>query len=223
MKGLSNANDISGQKFNMLTAVEYVGRRNKGNHPYWLCRCECGNEKVVSLPNLKSGAVKSCGCLPRIKNSARMKEQNKTHGKSKTRLYNIYHQMKTRCYNPAHPFFYRYGGRGISICNEWQEFEVFYAWAINNGYEDGLTIDRINNDGVYSPDNCRWVKMVDQTRNRGTNHHVTVGGETHCLSEWAEINDISYNTIMSRLRYGWDEERAVTVQPLIKHERKNVS
>lgn len=220
---MSNANDISGQKFNMLTAVEYVGRRGKGNHPYWLCRCECGNEKVVSLPNLKSGSVKSCGCLPRRMNSERMKIRNRTHGLSDTRLYRIYSEMLTRCNNENHVFYYRYGGRGIKVCEEWSEFKQFYDWAISSGYSDNMTIDRVDNNKGYSPDNCRWITQKSQTRNRSTNHTVTVNGETHCLSEWAEINDISYNTILSRLRYGWDEERAVTVQPLIKHERKNVS
>lgn len=213
--------DLMGQTFNMLTVTAYAGRRSKENKPYWVCRCECGNEKIVSSANLKSGAVKSCGCLPKNMNRERMKVQNRTHGKSKTRLYRIYSQMRTRCYNQAHVFFHRYGGRGITICDEWQDFAVFYEWAVNNGYKDGLTIDRINNDGNYEPNNCRWVDTKKQQRNRCTNHNVTINGETHCLSEWAEINGLSYATVLGRLYHGWDDVRAVTTQPLIKRERKN--
>ena len=212
--------NLAGKRFNMLTAVEYVGKRGKWNRDYWLCVCDCGNKKVVESRNLMHGAVKSCGCLHKKICGPRMSARNRTHGKSDTRLYRIYRNMIQRCKNKNHAFYPRYGGRGIAICDEWKDFLAFESWALANGYADGLTIDRIDNDGAYEPSNCRWVPIGEQQRNRSSNHYVTIDGETHCLAEWAEINGLSYATVEGRLHHGWDDVSAVTTQPLIKRERK---
>lgn len=148
--------ELTGQRFSYLTVVEPRGTKN--GHTMWLCRCDCGNEKVISAKHLMSGNIKSCGCM-HFKACL-------THGKTETRLYHIWCTMKNRCKNPSSPKWYRYGGRGIKVCEEWQRFEPFYKWAIEHGYSDELSIDRINNDGNYEPNNCRWATAKEQANNK---------------------------------------------------------
>lgn len=136
-----------------------------------------------------------------------------THRKSRTRMYNIWKAVKRRCYNKNVNEYVNYGGRGIKMCDKWRnEFMSFYDWSMNNGYTDNSTIDRINNNGNYEPNNCRWVDRTYQSRNRRNNIEFTYNGETHCLSEWCEILCLNYSTIKSRLRYGWSIERALELK-----------
>ena len=126
-----------------------------------------------------------------------------SHGKRNTKLYRVWCGMKRRCYQPQDKRYNRYGGRGITVCQAWREdFQLFYEWAINNGYCEGLTIDRINNDAEYSPENCRWVTRAEQNRNYSRNHYITYRGETKCLSDWAEEFGISRATVLNRLKAG---------------------
>ncbi|MDL2273456.1 hypothetical protein LJC34_02775 [Oscillospiraceae bacterium OttesenSCG-928-G22] len=133
------------------------------------------------------------------------------HGQKGTRLYNIWKEIKKRTSNANNPAFDYYGGRGIAMCPDWEhDFKTFYEWALSNGYSEHLTIDREDNNGDYSPENCRWVTMKVQANNRRNNRVLSYHDETHTLAEWAEITGINYNTLKHRLRLGWPPERALT-------------
>lgn len=158
--------DLTGQRFGRLTVLERA--ENKGAYVCWKCRCDCGIEKIIAGYCLKSGKTQSCGCL-QIERTA---EAHTTHGKYHTRLHGIWTDMKARCNNPNRKAYKDYGGRGITVCEEWHNsFETFYEWAMANGYSDDLTIDRIDNDKGYSPDNCRWATMADQNKNKRAGGH----------------------------------------------------
>lgn len=159
--------NIAGQKFGRLTAIEladpYVSKSGM-QRTRWRCVCDCGAEACVQSRFLMSGATQSCGCLQAEVNSS----AHTTHGGSNSRLYNIWCGMKDRCSNPNNNRYDRYGGRGIIVCEEWRgSFESFSRWAFANGYNDSLSIDRVNNDGNYEPKNCRWATAKEQANNRG--------------------------------------------------------
>ena len=158
-------NDIKvGDKFNRLTVIEEMQKRKQRCKVY-KCLCDCGNETpvYVTSTNLRKGYSKSCGCY----HKERAREANKTHGKSHTKLYYVWQDMRKRCNNPKHHAYKDYGGRGITVCDEWNnDYVPFHEWAMNNGYKAGLSIDRVNNDKGYSPDNCRWVTMSVQCCNQ---------------------------------------------------------
>lgn len=144
------------------------------------------------------------------------------HGKRKTRIYSIWTDMKTRCNNPNRPKYARYGGRGIKLCDEWNnDFQAFYDWAMDNGYSDTLTIDRIDNNGNYCPENCRWITMAEQAANKSTIHYITHNGETLSMAEWARQTGIPRQVLKDRIcRYGWEPDRALKV-PVRKHKIYN--
>lgn len=148
--------NLVGKTFGRLTVISE--HHSDGKHLYWLCQCSCGKETVISGDSLKQGFTKSCGCL----NSELTSQRNTIHGKSKERLYCIWRNMKYRCFNSHAVNFHSYGERGITVCDEWKnDFQVFYDWAMSNGYQDDLTIDRINNDGNYEPSNCQWITLSE--------------------------------------------------------------
>ncbi len=135
------------------------------------------------------------------------------HGQYKTRLYRIWKDMKTRCYNPSYNAYSNYGGRGINVCEDWKfSFVAFYKWAMANGYSEELTLDRKNNNGDYSPSNCRWVNIKTQANNRRTNHLIEYNGEIHTIAIWADLLGLKKNTLTARLSRGWSIERALTTK-----------
>lgn len=197
---ISKKINMIGLKFGQLLVISELPGRDKNGQIIYHCRCDCGKFHNVTGKLLRQGKVKSCGCLHSTLNNL-----------SKHRLYSIIHGIKTRCYNKNHHEFYNYGGRGIKICDEWlDDFMNFYNWAMENGYQDDLTIDRIDNNKGYSPDNCRFVDKKVQQQNRRSNRYYTVNGETHCLKEWCEILSLNYQTIYRRVtKYCWPIEVAL--------------
>lgn len=197
--------DITGQKFGRLTALYKLHNCHK-DHTYWLCICECGNLTEVNSGNLRNNHTRSCGCLN--------KDTITKHGKFKTRLYRIWRGMKDRCHYKTCKAYTNYGARGIIVCDEWKDdFETFYNWAMDNNYRDDLTIDRIDYNKNYTPDNCRWVDRKTQNRNMRNNRNYTIDGETKCLAEWCEIMNLNYDKVYSRIMYyNWSIERALELE-----------
>lgn len=193
--------DLTGQKFGRLTVLYKLHNYHK-KEIYWLCICDCGNITETRGSTLRNESAKSCGCY--------MKEIVTKHGKSNTRLHKTWSMIKDRCYNKHNNRYPIYGGRGIVVCDEWKhDFEAFHDWAIENDYRDDLTIDRIDVNGNYEPNNCRWATPKQQARNTTRNRNITYNGETYCISEWADILGINANTIRSRLNYGWPIEKCL--------------
>lgn len=193
--------DITGNRYNRLKVLERI----EGVQPAtWKCKCDCGNITIVRGTNLKTGAVKSCGCLKH--------EEHNTHHLSNTKIYGIWNAMRNRCYYKKGKAYKNYGGRGITVCDEWKNsFETFYKWAMENGYKDGLSIERMDNNCGYSPDNCKWINKGEQAQNRRRNYSVTINGVTKNLTEWCKEYNIDYGLVHNRChKLHWDFEKALT-------------
>lgn len=199
--------DLTGQRFGRLVAIEKTRVDNK---TAWVCKCDCGNLKIVKTGNLRCNATKSCGCL--AKDTMRMIQNQynakRTHGMSGTRLYKIWKDIIRRTTNPNRRNYAWYGGRGITVCSEWRDsFVAFQKWATENGYDDTLSIDRIDPDGNYCPQNCRWATKKGQANNKRNNRFYTYKGETKTVAEWADATGIPYMVLIYRLNQNWDESR----------------
>ncbi|MBT2759918.1 hypothetical protein [Paenibacillus sp. ISL-20] len=185
--------DMTGLRFGRLVAKERKSVRvNNKTRSYWLCRCDCGNEKLILRDNLMKGATKSCGCIVATKK-----------GISSNRIMKILDGMKRRCYNNSDKSYDTYGARGIKICDEWLNNDfAFYNWSLENGYNEGLTIDRIDPNGNYEPENCRWATMKEQNNNRRNNVNITIGKTTRTMTQWSEMTGISIWKIHKRYHDG---------------------
>ena len=212
--------DITGNRYGRLTVENTFYNKEKGKS-YCTCKCDCGKTTVTRKDRLLSGRVKSCGCLHSEISSAIAKEHAEkyfskdghvTHGNSNTRLHRIWTGMKTRCYNSNSTKYKLYGGRGIMVCDEWKDdFQAFHDWSIANGYREGLSIDRIDVNGDYCPENCRWATAKEQQNNRANNIKLDFMGEERTLQEWANKTGIPAATIYARTeKLGWSIERALT-------------
>lgn len=191
--------DLTGKTFGRWTVLyrtdDYI-EASGAKRAHYHCKCACGNEADVLAGSLRKGQSKSCGCLQR--EFAKSGAAKRTHGATGTRLHRIWKNMNTRCNNPKNQKYPRYGGRGISVCKEWSGktgFEAFSKWAHENGYHEDLTIDRIDNDGDYTPENCRWVSLKMQENNTSKNRKITVRGITKTIAEWSEIIGIPRTTL----------------------------
>ena len=209
--------DMTGQRFGRLVVVERATdddskSKEKIQHTsFWLCKCDCGNEIIASRIHLNDGHIRSCGCL----HDEASKLSNRTHGMTNTRLHAVWTNMIQRCTNPKNGKYKNYGARGICVCNEWRMFENFYHWAIENGYDENAefgkcTIDRINVNGNYCPENCRWVDNKTQMKNMTNNHWIEYNGEKHTLSEWEKLLGDRGKLFKSRIQKGWTVENAIT-------------
>ena len=203
MKDKSRIHDLTGQRFGRLTVIGLADTNTRKT--YWVCQCDCGKLKNVRSDSLLSGAIRSCGCMKKeqdkknLINTNMKKTQEAGFKRGNTRLYIIWRNMVKRCCDVHDARYHRYGGRGIAVCDEWREdFIAFHNWAMENGYSEDLTIDRIDNDGNYYPDNCRWSTAEEQARNRSTNIKITIGNATKTLTEWCEIFEVDYKTVLSR-------------------------
>lgn len=208
---ISRAKDLAGKQFGNLTAIKKVGRKNHSN--IWLCRCKCGNEVECYQHNLERGTSTSCGCL----RSHYAKKSRNCHGESTSRLYKEWSRMRTRCYNKNVKEYPRYGGRGITVCPEWDKYWPFREWAHENGYAENLTLDRKDVNGNYEPSNCRWIPMSEQASNKRTNTFIEYGGKKQTAAKWARELGIGKDTITYRVRAGW------TAEECLFGKEKNVS
>ncbi len=201
--------DLTNMRFDRLLVVKKSSNKNK--KVMWECLCDCGNLKIISGHNLRLGITKSCGCLQKETVGEQSRIINKKHGFSRTKLYGIWKGMRQRCYNKRSIKYKDYGGRGISICDEWmKDFINFREWAIKNGYKENLSIDRKDVNGNYEPSNCRWATAKQQVRNTRVNHLLTYNGETKTIVEWSEIVGILPDTIQKRIsRCKWPVEKAL--------------
>lgn len=203
LKGV-NINDLTGRVFGKLKVREMQPKTTRKT--YWICECECGNEKTIRSDRLLGGVTSSCGCVKKQQDDINL-IKNHRHQKSGTRLYNIWQNMKNRCYKETDKRYHRYGGRGIIVCEEWQGVDEFLKWASETGYKDNLTIDRIDNDGNYEPSNCKWSTLKEQSNNRRTTHKITYQNKTQSLKEWTEELGLNYGTVHSRLVRGCPLEK----------------
>ena len=202
--------DIKNNRFGKLTAISFEYTKNEKS--FWKCRCDCGNEKIVRADHLISGHTQSCGCITKTEHKA----THITHNKSNTKLYAIWCSIKQRCFYKKSSNYKNYGGRGISICDEWKEnFKTFYDWSINNGYKEGLSIDRIDVNGNYCPENCRWATITEQANNKRNNIQIEFNGVKKTISYWAKETGLSRETIYKRIYKGWNTKDALTKQKML--------
>ena len=212
-------NDLVGKTFGRLTVIKEVERNNRGERCF-LCKCKCGNEKIIVgwRLTMKNKPTRSCGCL----HKEVVSNIFKTHGDSNERLYHIYKGMRNRCLNENDQDYKYYGGRGIRLCDEWlNDYELFKKWSLDNGYNELLTIERIDVDGNYEPCNCRWATRKEQANNTRKNHLLEYNSKLYTMSELAELCDISYTTLRKRINdLGWSVEKAVSKKDYRRKEEE---
>lgn len=214
---MSKLIDLSGQRFGRLTVVARA--ENIGKQTAWLCKCDCGQSVVVMGLNLKRSNTRSCGCLWKDKVPQTNMEINTRHGESHTKLHRAWCNMRYRCFNTRCKDYGNYGGRGITICDEWRKYEAFRDWSLDNGFEEGRSLDRIDVNGNYCPNNCRWVSEKVQQNNKRNNRYLTFNGVTHTVQEWSDITGIGWTTIAGRLKARWSVEEALTQKPAERNKK----
>lgn len=215
--------DLTGQRFGRLTVIEESEPHiysNGKKRAVWKCICDCGNISHVESTSLRTGHTSSCGCISKEMLKNRNKE-NRTHGMSGTRIYNLWYAMQQRCYRKSHKHYNDYGGRGITVCDEWlgeHGPENFAKWAYANGYDENAergecTLDRKDNNKGYYPDNCRWITDTEQKNNTRKNVFLTYKGETKTVAEWAKCKDLNRSIIYQRMKRGWSTEKILETPP----------
>lgn len=201
--------DLTGRKFDRLTVLSR-GKNSNTGCARWVCRCDCGKTVVVLGGSLTGGKTHSCGCY-RNENSANKATK---HGKHELKIYGVWSSMKGRCFCESNKSYKNYGGRGITVCDEWMEFQGFYEWSLTSGYSEGLTIERIDVNGDYCPENCKWATRLEQAHNKRNNKFIEYNGEKKCYSEWAHELGGTDGLVSQRIKKGWEVKDAVT-EPII--------
>lgn len=192
--------------------LKVIGRteNSKSGTAMWICECSCPEHNIVTVhgSSLRSGKTKSCGCLQKES----LITLRTKHHKTGTRLYHIWKGMRQRCNNSNNPRYHQYGGRGISVCEEWDEFAAFESWALNNGYSDELSLDRIDGDKGYSPSNCRWATEEQQQNNKRDNRRIKIGDKEKTMAEWCREFNLPYRLVSDRIRtLRWSPEEAFEI------------
>ena len=214
---MGNLIDLTGKRFGRLTVIHRCENKNGGRFPAWTCKCDCGKIVDVLGCNLRTGNTQSCGCY----NAELIKASHTTHGLSNHPLQRVYSGIMTRCYNPNNKSYKYYGARGVYVCDEWKtSYSAFVKWCFENGYEHDLlpnghsrlSIDRIDPNGPYSPENCRFDTYLEQANNKTNTRYITFGSETHSIAEWGRITGIKSCTIAYRLAHGWPVEKALVTE-----------
>lgn len=199
--------DLIDLTFGYWTVLCKSDKKSNNGSVLWRCQCECGTICDVCESSLHLDKSTNCGCKRKAKN----KLNATTHGLSETPLYKIWQGMKDRCYNHSHTSYENYGGRGIKMCDEWKNsFETFYSWAMNSGYEHGLTIERMNNNEGYAPTNCKWATNLEQANNKRNNHKITYNGKTMTIAQWSKFLGVTPGCITNRIARGDTETEAVS-------------
>lgn len=210
---MSKLIDLTGKRFGKLTVIKRAENAENG-FSRWECQCDCGNKKIVRGNDLRSGSVKSCGCL-------RKTPFNTKHRESGTKLYRKWISILRRCESPKCPYYKNYGARGITVCDEWHDYLTFKKWVEETQPSEDFTIDRIDNNKGYSPENCRWASKKSQANNRRSNILIEYQGETHNLTEWSEILGFNYKSVHNRMyKLGWSFEKSISVPIDIKKRNK---
>lgn len=198
-----------GDKYNRLTIEKIYKLESK---TYFDCICDCGNKTIkISPTNLITGNTKSCGCYNQELRLKRNTKHNDAHRNNKTRLYKIWVDMKRRCNNSNIARNKSYYNKGIKYCDEWENFSNFKEWSLKNNYQDNLTIERIDNYKNYEPNNCKWIPLSEQSKNRTTNHFLTYKNETHTLTDWSKIFNCKRSYIYSKLKKGMSFEEIAQI------------
>ena len=193
-----------GDKFNRLTVIKEVEKKNKAR--FFLCKCDCGNEKMIRMVQLTNGQTKSCGCFK----LEFLTNFNYRHGLSRTKIYHIWTSMKQRCFNEKSQSYHYYGECGITVCSQWKDFQIFEKWAKENGYINGLSLERKNVNKGYNPSNCKWIPRNEQANNTRSNILLTFKGKTQNVAQWAKELGFKSGVIGKRLKLNWSVEKALT-------------
>lgn len=207
--------DLTGKRFGRLVAIKKVGKADP-HGTLWLCQCDCGNFIETRAGYLRAGQTTSCGCYRTELRSAimsRSAEWNTKHGHcrrgKRSKLYNVWNTMRERCDNPNSISYPNYGAKGITVCDEWKKYENFLKFAVESGYKEGLALDRVDSDGPYCPENCRWVTQRENNRNKKNLIYLTARGETHLLVDWARMTGQPKARLYDRRKYGWSDEEII--------------
>lgn len=203
--------DLTNQRFGRLTVKSLHGR-NKSRGLVWLCECDCGNFTTCDTAHLRNGHTSSCGCFHRdvVREKSTNNKNSVIHGDYKSKLYNVWHSMKQRCLCTTHIRYVDYGGRGITICSDWLEYIKFKEWALNSGYKEGLTIERINNNGNYEPSNCRWATNTEQQSNKRSNRFFLYQNRKFTLTQIAN----KFGMSISGFKYAMNKKLIKNIKEL---------